>query len=106
MDLFATLFMLLLPIVPLAALVYAVRHGPFRNPWWRGETVPGFAAVVGGFCFAAGFFGPIVFTPEANQGPLLGIFITGPAGLLVGVVWGLLRAAQRKRAARAEPGAS
>jgi hypothetical protein len=41
-----------------------------------------------GFC--AGFFGPIIFTPEANQGPLLGIFITGPLGNIFGVTGGLI----------------
>ncbi|ESY71163.1 hypothetical protein X742_01675 [Mesorhizobium sp. LNHC232B00] len=35
---------------------------------------------------SAGFVGPIIFTPDANQGPLLGIFITGPLGLVVGLV--------------------
>jgi hypothetical protein len=39
--------------------------------------------------FAAGFIGPMVFAPDANQGPLVGIFITGPAGLALGaVLWG------------------
>ena len=36
------------------------------------------AGILGGIGFAAGFFGPIILNPEANQGPLLGIFITGP----------------------------
>ena len=48
------------------------------------------AAVVGGFAFIAGFLGPIIFSPQANQGPLLGIFFTGPLGSLVGVALGLL----------------
>ena len=48
-------------------------------------------AVLGGAIgFVAGFFGPIVLTPEANQGPLLGIFITGPAGDLLGGMLGAL----------------
>jgi hypothetical protein len=34
--------------------------------------------IVGGIGFAGGFFGPILLAPEANQGPLLGIFFTGP----------------------------
>lgn len=42
--------------------------------------------IVGAVGFAAGFFGPIIFNPEANQGPLLGIFITGPAGAFLGVL--------------------
>lgn len=99
-------FVSLLPILPWLALVYVIRRGPFRNRWWRGETALGFAALVGGAAFAIGFFGPIVFTPEANQGPLLGIFITGPAGFVVGLGWGLVRAAKRRREAQVEPGAA
>jgi hypothetical protein len=53
------------------------------------------AIVLGGLGFVLGFFGPLLFTPEANQGPLLGIFITGPGGavlgFVVGIVYGLLR---------------
>ena len=45
--------------------------------------------------FGAGFFGPLALNPDANQGPLLGIFITGPGGaalgLLLGAVARLLR---------------
>ena len=48
------------------------------------------ALIVGGVSFAAGFFGPIVLTPEANQGPLLGIFITGPIGVVVGACLGAI----------------
>lgn len=62
------------------------------------------AAVVGGICFAVGFVGPIIFKPEANQGPLLGIFITGPLGFVFGMGIGVWRearrAAQAKRAAK------
>jgi hypothetical protein len=36
--------------------------------------------------FATGFFGPMVFTPEANQGPLVGILISGPAGFVLGLL--------------------
>jgi len=35
--------------------------------------------VVGVVSFLAGFVGPIILRPDSNQGPLLGIFITGPA---------------------------
>jgi hypothetical protein len=47
-----------------------------------------FGAIVGGISFAAGFFGPMVFAPGSNQGPMLGIFITGPIGFLAGLVFG------------------
>ena len=46
------------------------------------------AAVVGGIGFVGGFLGPIVLTPDANQGPLLGLFITGPLGFLIGGIGG------------------
>jgi hypothetical protein len=48
------------------------------------------ALALGGVGFACGFFGPIVLVPEANQGPLLGIFITGPGGALFGLVAGFV----------------
>jgi hypothetical protein len=46
--------------------------------------------IVGGIGFCVGFFGPIIFSPEANQGPLLGIFITGPLGFLLGLLGGFI----------------
>src|SRR5688500_16328271 len=36
--------------------------------------------IVGAIGFILGFFGPIVFNWGGNQGPLLGIFLTGPLG--------------------------
>ncbi len=51
--------------------------------------------LLGAIGFAGGFFGPLVFTPEANQGPLLGIFITGPLGFIAGAIGGALVAAYR-----------
>jgi hypothetical protein len=46
---------------------------------------------IGGIAFAAGFFGPMILSPESNQGPLLGIFITGPLGLVAGFLVGVVR---------------
>lgn len=46
------------------------------------------ACLLGAVGFAAGFFGPIALNPEANQGPLLGIFITGPGGAALGAILG------------------
>lgn len=42
-------------------------------------------SILGGTGFALGFFGPMILAPGANQGPLLGIFITGPLGFLIGL---------------------
>jgi hypothetical protein len=57
------------------------------------------ALVTGAVAFSAGFFGPIVLTPEANQGPLLGIFITGPLGFILGAVAGAVYWLLRRRRA-------
>ena len=60
--------------------------------WWlpagRLRGSGSWAMLLGGIGFAGGFFGPIVFAPEANQGPLLGIFITGPIGFALGGLLG------------------
>lgn len=62
------------------------------------QSVAYWALVIGGIGFVGGFFGPMIFAPGANQGPMLGIFITGPAGLLLGAIGGLVRwLVQRKR---------
>src|SRR5262249_15710743 len=49
---------------------------------------PGFKwpVLLGAAGFAAGFSGPILLVPESNQGPLVGIFISGPAGALLGLL--------------------
>lgn len=46
------------------------------------------AAILGIVGFLSGFVGPMVLAPDANQGPMLGIFITGPGGLLLGIILG------------------
>jgi hypothetical protein len=38
----------------------------------------------------------MIFTPGANQGPLLGLFITGPLGFVAGAVGGALFAVFRR----------
>lgn len=52
-------------------------------------------ALIGGVAFGltgfiGGFIGPMIFAPEANQGPLLGILMTGPLGFLAGFWLGAL----------------
>jgi hypothetical protein len=55
------------------------------------------AFLTGGIAFSVGFFGPIIFTPSANQGPLLGIFITGPLGFVAGALGGAIFWISRRR---------
>jgi hypothetical protein len=72
---------------------------------WRGMSVetPGvlgitmaWAGIVGAVGFCGGFFGPMVLAPEANQGPLLGLFITGPLGFVAGAIGGLIHGLRRR----------
>ncbi|MEX0922275.1 MAG: hypothetical protein WDZ84_05830 [Rhodovibrionaceae bacterium] len=57
--------------------------------------VLGTALLLGLIGFVLGFFGPMLLAQDANQGPLLGIFITGPGGLLLGLVVGVIRELRR-----------
>jgi hypothetical protein len=49
--------------------------------------------------FIIGFVGPIIFAPDSPQGPMLGIFFTGPGGfvlgLLIGAITGFVRSRKR-----------
>ena len=91
--------LLLAMIGSLAAAIWAARYTwrrteNFNNSGVLALTFSG-ALVVGTIGFLGGFFGPMIFAPGANQGPLLGLFITGPLGFLLGgaggLVYGLIR---------------
>jgi hypothetical protein len=81
---------------PLVAIVISIVVARFI--WAHiGSPRPGLARsmgigalMTGAVAFSAGFFGPLIFTPGANQGPLLGIFITGPLGLILGAIGGAI----------------
>ena len=49
-----------------------------------------FAAALAVAGLFAGFVGPMVFDPASNQGPLIGIFFTGPLGAVLGIVLGII----------------
>jgi hypothetical protein len=51
------------------------------------------ALVVGGVSFVGGYVGPILFS-KSNLGPLLGVFLTGPIGTIVGAAFGMAWAAR------------
>jgi hypothetical protein len=54
--------------------------------------------IVGAVGLAIGFVGPLVISPKANLGPLLGLLLTGPSGFVVGALGaGLVRAGQGSR---------
>ena len=55
-------------------------------------------SIGGGVAFTAGFFGPMFLSPNSNQGPLLGVFVTGPIGFILGLVTGFLWSQHRASA--------
>ena len=59
------------------------------------------AVVLGITGFVCGFVGPMVFAPESNQGPMLGVFITGPASALLGAILGIMISAMNVSATTA-----
>jgi hypothetical protein len=66
----------------------------FQGPPGRGRTVGRWsavtAAVVGVVSFLYGFVGPLIVHPDWPQGPLKGIFYTGPLGANAGAALGAL----------------
>jgi hypothetical protein len=85
----------------MAARYIWVQTGSLQAGFFRFVAVG--SLLTGAIAFSAGFFGPILFTPQANQGPLLGIFITGPLGFVLGGVGGALYWLIRRGRAEAEP---
>lgn len=59
-------------------------HQGLSSSLWLG------ALLFGGVGFSAGFVGPMIFAPQNNLGPLLGIIITGPLGFVLGGIAGFL----------------
>lgn len=85
--------LMLLPI-PLLALTVATLCGWFAG---CGESdlhrqmilvTVGIAIAAGGLSFMIGLVGPILWMPNANQGPLLGFLVTGPIGFVLGSIAG------------------
>jgi hypothetical protein len=54
-------------------------------------SILAWAFALGGLGFAAGFFEPMVLDPSSGSGPLLGLFITGPGGFVLGLLVGAWR---------------
>src|SRR6202011_1161767 len=71
-------------------VIGVLRQGPpgrGRAVGWWCATMTGIVGVVS---FLIGFVGPLLFSPDSNTGPLLGIFVTGPLGALAGAVCGIV----------------
>jgi len=67
---------------------------PFAFRTFASYTLAG--TIVMGFAgFICGYFGPLVLSPDATAGPLVGIFITGPLGAFAGALVGAAGALAR-----------
>jgi hypothetical protein len=82
----------------LAAAIWAARYMWRRTQDGGGVLTMtlGGAMIVGTIGFLGGFFGPLIWAPDANQGPLLGLFITGPLGFVLGGIGGCLYGVARR----------
>jgi hypothetical protein len=74
-------------------------YGGLLGAWYERPTAEGgivarwsaaMAIILGVASFLVGFVGPILVQHDAPQGPLLGIFITGPLGTVAGAALGAL----------------
>jgi hypothetical protein len=111
------MYWLALALVPIpwgiaAIISYACAMAAGWYAWTRTASVDTsltrsvgyWALVIGAVGFVGGFFGPMLLAPGANQGPMLGIFITGPLGVLLGAIGGLVHGlVQRNRASTGDP---
>lgn len=61
-----------------------------------GASVISGALMLGSLCFIIGFLGPMAFAKDTSQGPLFGVFITGPLGVILGAIGGYVYAARQK----------
>jgi hypothetical protein len=74
-------------------------YGGLLGAWYERPTAEGgafarwsvgMAGIVGVSSFLVGFAGPLLAHPDSPQGPMLGIFVTGPLGTVAGAVLGAL----------------
>lgn len=57
------------------------------------------ALMLGGLCFIIGFLGPMVFAKDTSQGPLVGLFIAAPLGVITGAIGGYVFASKQNERA-------
>jgi hypothetical protein len=81
----------------------AVWRATAAAPPGLGRSMVKGAGLFGLIGFLGGFVGPMLFAPDSNQGPLLGIFITGPGGVVLGALAGAAWSAVRNGSGGASP---
>lgn len=58
-------------------------------------AVIGGALILGGLFFVIGFLGPMAISKDTDQGPMIGLFIAAPLGVIVGAIGGYVYASKR-----------
>lgn len=58
-------------------------------------AVTGGALILGGLFFTIGFLGPMVISKDTSQGPMIGLFIAAPLGVIIGAIGGYVYASRR-----------
>ena len=57
-------------------------------------AVIGGALILGGLFFVIGFLGPMAISKDTDQGPMIGLFIVAPLGVIVGAIGGYVYASR------------
>ncbi|HEX2452003.1 MAG TPA: hypothetical protein VHJ69_12710 [Gemmatimonadales bacterium] len=89
---------LVIVLAMIVVLAVVLRYKALSDFWWFSHRVGLYGVTLGAIGFALGFFGPMLLAPTSGNGPLLGIFITGPVGFLAGACWGIWKEWERRRA--------
>ena len=59
-------------------------------------AVIGGALILGGLFFVIGFLGPMAISKDTDQGPMIGLFIVAPLGVIVGAIGGYVYGSRQK----------
>ncbi len=88
-DLISTMIQAILLLIAFYLLWFAaLSHLPSERTMLARTLV--IALIIGAIGLVGGYVGPLILMPGANQGPLFGIFITGPVGFVLGSIGGFI----------------
>jgi len=59
-------------------------------------AVIGGALILGGLFFTLGFLGPMIIAKDTSQGPMIGIFIAAPLGVILGGIGGYVYVSRKR----------
>ncbi len=63
-------------------------------------AVIGGALILGGLFFTVSFLGPMVIAKDTSQGPMIGVFIAAPLGVILGGIGGYVHATRQREGAK------